>query len=183
VTPATRRTPPESLDPKAKVTNKMNHEVAAAEAKLAGPDCVPLMLDLDGNIAETDRANFFFVSGGRLCTATDRSVLGGITRDTVIELAAKLGVEVVKGDFTPYDVYNADEAFISGTSYNIMPVASLNAVAVKAGIPGPVTLRLFKAWNDLVGYDTVAQSVRRLGDNERAARLAEWEHRFAVTRA
>jgi branched-chain amino acid aminotransferase len=180
VTPATRRTPPESLDPKAKLTNKMNHEVAAAEAKLAGPDCLPLMLDLDGNIAETDRANFFFVSGGKLCTATDRTVLGGITRDTVIELAAKLGVEVVKGDFTPYDVYNADEAFISGTSYTVMPVASLNNVAVRAGVPGPVTLRLFKAWNDLVGYDTIAQSIRRLGDNERATRLADWERRLAA---
>jgi hypothetical protein len=63
-----------------------------------------------------------------------------------------------------------------------MPVASLNAVAVKAGIPGPLTLRLFKAWNDLVGYDTVAQSIRRLGDNERAPRLAEWERRLGAIR-
>jgi branched-chain amino acid aminotransferase len=177
VTPATRRTPPESLDPKAKITNKMNHEVAAAEARQAGPDCLPLMLDHAGNIAETDRANFFFVSRGKLCTATDRTVLGGITRDTVIELAAKLKIEVVKDDFTPYDVYNAEEAFISGTSYNLMPVASLNGVALANGAPGPVTVRLFKAWNDMVGYDTVAQSIRHLGANERAALMAEWERR------
>jgi branched-chain amino acid aminotransferase len=182
VTPATRRTPPESLDPKAKVTNKMNHEVAAAEAKLAGADCLPLMLDTDGNISETDRANFFFVSEGRLHTATDRTVLGGITRDTVFDLARKLDIEVIAGDFTPYDVYNAEEAFISGTSYTVMPVASLNGVAVKAGVPGPVTLGLFKAWNDMVGYDTVAQSIRHLGDNERASRMAEWERRSGGAR-
>jgi branched-chain amino acid aminotransferase len=177
VTPATRRTPPESLDPKAKVTNKMNHEVAAAEARQTDPDCLPLMLDHAGNIAETDRANFFFVSRGKLCTSSDRTVLGGITRDTVCGLAATLGIEVAKGDFTPYDVYNAEEAFISGTSYNLMPVASLNGVSPAAGAPGPVTLRIFRAWNDMVGYDTVAQSIRHLGDNERAARIAEWERK------
>ena len=65
VTPSTRRIPPQSLEAKAKITNKMNHTVAAFEAKQVNPRATPLMLDLDGNISETHLGNFFFVSGGK----------------------------------------------------------------------------------------------------------------------
>jgi branched-chain amino acid aminotransferase len=87
VTPSTRRIPPQSLEAKAKITNKMNHTVAAFEAKQVNPRATPLMLDLDGNISETHLGNFFFVSGGKLCTSTDRTVLGGVTRSTLFSLA------------------------------------------------------------------------------------------------
>ena len=71
------------------------------------PRAVPLMLDSEGNIAETHMGNFFFVSGGKLCTPTDKNVLGGITRTTLFELAGDLGIPVMEGNFTPYDVYSA----------------------------------------------------------------------------
>ena len=74
------------------------------------------MLDIDGNVAESLITNFFFVSDGRVCTPTNKNVLGGITRSNVLSLTRKLGLELVEGDFTPYDVYNADEAFLTGTS-------------------------------------------------------------------
>ncbi len=108
-------------------------------------------------------------------------MLGGITRMVVFELAAALGIEVIEDDFTPYDVYNAEEAFLSGTSGTILPVSSLNAVGVGAGLPGPVTMRLIRAWNDMVGLDFVAQALGHLGDNERAPALAEWERRIGGT--
>ncbi len=181
VTPGVRRTPPQCADPKAKLTNRMNQLQAKFEAAQSDPEALPLLLDLDGNIAESNTANFFFVSGGRLCTSTPRNVLGGITRLVVFELAEKLGIEAVEGDFTPYDVYNAEEAFLSGTSGTIAPVTSLNAVGVGAALPGPVTMRLIRAWNELVGLDFVAQALRHLGDNAREPALAEWERRLSGT--
>ena len=181
VTPGVRRTPPQCADPKAKLTNRMNQLQAKFEAAQSDADALPLLLDIDGNIAESNTANFFFVSKGRLCTSTPRNVLGGITRLVVFELARDLGIEVVESEFTPYDVYNAEEAFLSGTSGTIAPVASLNAVGVGEALPGPVTMRLIRAWNELVGLDFVAQALRHLGDNERAPALAEWERRLAGT--
>ena len=74
VTPSVRRTPPQSLEAKAKITNKVNHTMAAFEARQVHPRATPLMLDLDGNIAETHLGNFFFVSGGRVHTSTERTV-------------------------------------------------------------------------------------------------------------
>lgn len=180
VTPSTRRTPPECLDPKAKIINKMNHIVAAFEARAADPRAIPLMLDTDGNLAETDTTNVFFVAGGKLCTPGARTVLGGITREAIFELAAKLDVEVVEGAFTPYDVYTAEEAFICGTSGSIVPVARFNGARLGDGIPGPVTLRLMRGWIDMIGVDFVAQAIRHLGDNEAKDLLAAWQMRLAA---
>ncbi len=182
VTPGVRRTPPQCADPKAKLTNRMNQLQARFEAQQSDPEALPLMLDLDGNIAESNTANFFFVSGGRLCTPRARNVLGGITRTTILEIARDLGIEIVEGDFSPYDVYTAEEAFLSGTSGTVLPVRSLNASPVGGGeaLPGPVTMRLIRAWNELVGLDFVAQALGHLGDNKRAQALAEWEKRLAA---
>jgi branched-chain amino acid aminotransferase len=178
VTPATRRIPPQSLDPKAKITNKMNHNQALFEAQQVDSKAVPLMLDLDGNLTETHVTNVFFVSGGKLYTPGARTVLGGITRKVVFELAEKLGIEVVEGEFTPFDMYNADEAFLSGTSGSINPVKALNGKTIGSHLPGPVTLKLIVAWNELVGMDYVAQAIRHLGDNESKDLMAAWEQRL-----
>ena len=177
VTPATRRTPPQCLDPKAKITNKMNHNIAAFEAQQADPNAIPLMLDMDGNICETDTANAFFISKGRLCTPKSRNVLGGITRMVLFELAGKLGIEVIEDDFTAFDMYAAEEAFISGTSGSIAPVRSLNGSIIGDALPGAVTLKLMQAWNELVGLDCIAQSIRHLSDNESKELLSAWEER------
>ena len=167
MTPSTRRTPPQCLEAKAKICNKMNHAIALHEAQQVDPKCVPLMLDIDGNISETNSSNFFFVAGGKLYTSTDRNVLQGVTRATVFELAAELGIPVVEGNFTPYDVYVADEAFIAGTSPTMMPVKSLNGSAIGTSVPGPITLRLIKAWNKMVGLlDYVGQALAHLKDSE-----------------
>ncbi len=177
ITPATRRIPPQSLDPKAKITNKMNHNIAMFEAQQADPNAIPLMLDLDGNICETDTANVFFISKGRLCTPKSRTVLGGITRMVLFELAEKLGIGVVEDDFTPFDMYAAEEAFISGTSGTVVPVNSLNGTKIGGALPGEVSLRLIKAWNEMIGMDCVAQSIRHLGDNESKELLSAWDKR------
>jgi len=174
VTPSTRRIPPQSLEAKAKITNKMNHTVAAFEAKQVNPRATPLMLDLDGNISETHLGNFFFVSGGKLCTSTDRTVLGGVTRSTLFCLANEMGIPVVEADFTPYDVYCADEAFTASTSPSIVPVKSLNGTTIGTSIPGPVTLKLMRAWEEMVGIDFVSQALGHIEDRDKQHLLGEW---------
>lgn len=173
-TPSTRRAPPECLEAKAKITNTMNHHVALAEARLVDPRCWPLMLDIYGNITETHRANFFFVSGGKLCTPRDKNVLGGITRTVLIEMAGRLGIPAAEGDYTRFDVYNADEAFTAGTSITIGPIKSLDGIAIGTKVPGPITLKLIKAWNEMVGIDIVEQALAHLTDPDKQELLSRW---------
>ena len=174
VTPSTRRIPPQSLEAKAKITNKVNHTMAAFEAKQVNPRATPLMLDLDGNISETHLGNFFFVQSGKLCTSTDRTVLGGVTRATLFSMAGELGIPVVEGNFTPYDVYCADEAFTASTSPSIVPVKSLNGVAIGTAMPGPITLKLMREWEKMVGIDFVSQAIGHIEDRDKQSLLGEW---------
>ncbi|OGB94079.1 MAG: hypothetical protein A3G35_05455 [candidate division NC10 bacterium RIFCSPLOWO2_12_FULL_66_18] len=166
---STRRTPPECLDPKAKITNKMNHIQAEFEAKMVDPEAFPLLLDLEGNIAESSTANFFFVRDGRVFTPRPKNILLGITRDTIFEIAPSVNVEITEGNFTPYDVYVADEAFLTTTSFCILPVSRFNGKVLSSNIPGPVTARLIEAWNRSVGMDVVEQALSHMTPVERAA--------------
>ncbi|HET8564666.1 MAG TPA: aminotransferase class IV, partial [Candidatus Binatia bacterium] len=126
VIPSTRRIPPQCLEPKAKITNKMNHNMAIFEAKQVDPSAIPLMLDIDGNISESNAHNFFLVQNGKLCTPTNKNVLDGITKDSLFALADEQSIDVMEGNFTPYDAYNAEEAFLASTSPTILPVQSIN---------------------------------------------------------
>ena len=137
----------------------MNQIQAALEVKRVDPGATPLMPDGDGNITETNTGNFFFVADGKLCTSRARTVLGGVTRATILELAAELCIEVVEGDYTSYDVYAADEAFVCSTTPVIMPAVSLNGAPIGSSgndgrLPGPITLRLMQAFIDCVGLIT-----------------------------
>jgi branched-chain amino acid aminotransferase len=180
IIPSTRRIPPQCLEPKAKITNKMNHNMAIFEAKQADPRAIPLMLDLDGNISESNAHNFFLVMGGKLCTPSNKNVLDGITKDAIFSLAANLGIEVLDGNFTPYDAYNAEEAFLASTSPTILPVQSINGVRPTADIPGPVTRRLIQAWSDMVGVDIVAQALSHLDAAEAQPLLTAWRGKVAA---
>ncbi len=180
VIPSTRRIPPQCLESKAKITNKMNHNMAAFEAKQVDPRAIPLMLDIDGNLSETSAHNFFLVSDGKLCTPTDRNVLGGITKALIFDLATQLGVEIVEGDYTPYDLYNAEEAFLASTSPTFVPVRTVNGAKIGKGAPGPVTVRLIAAWNKMVGIDIVDQALSHLDKQERDRLLGLWQSKKAA---
>ncbi len=172
VTPATRRTPPQSLSPKAKISNKMNHFIAEFEAHAVDPEAVPLMLDYDGNVAESSGANFLFFRQGRIHVPNRRHVLGGITMDTVLEIAEGLGIESEEGDYTPFDVYQADEAFMTTTPSHIAPVVSLNGVKIGNGTPGPAFQQIAQAWSERVGLDIIDQAVAHLSPAERDELMA-----------
>ncbi len=167
VTPAVRRTPPQSLSPKAKIANKMNHFMAEFEAKEVHPDAVALMLDMDGNVAECTGANFMFVADGEIKVPNRRHVLPGVSMATIMELAETLDIPVREGDYTPFDVYQSDEAFITSTSYSIAPVATLNGRPIGDEMPGPITRGLLAAWSDLAGVNFVDQALSHLPREER----------------
>jgi len=175
VIPSTRRIPPQSLEAKAKITNKMNHIIAAFEAKQVDPSAIPLMLDLDGNVSESNAHNFFAVMGGKIYTPGPKNVLGGITLASLKELSEHLQIELLEATLTPYDCLNADEAFLASTSPTIVPVRSINGVAIGKGAPGSVTLQLMRAWGDLVGVDIVRQAIGHMEGGEKTRLLAAWE--------
>lgn len=155
-----RRIPPECVEPKAKVGNKMNHIQAEFQAREAG--AWGIMLDIQGFVAEGTSYNCFFVRDGELLTPTDRNCLVGVTRTHVIEMAEELGIPVREKDLTRYDLLTAEEAFHTGNSICILPVSSIDGVKMTHGAPGPVTKRLTELWARQVECDWVKKSVDAL---------------------
>ncbi len=163
IVPSVRRTPPEAISPRAKMHNYINIRLAELEVHAQDPDAWPIMLDMSGNIAEGPGSNFFIVKDGVVITPREQYVLGGISRSTAIELAQELNVETLEADIDLYDAYTADEAFVTSTSFCICPVSSVNGTTIgEAGVPGPVTDRLQKAYSGLVSFDIVGQYLAHL---------------------
>ena len=163
IVPSTRRTAPEAMTPRAKTHNYMNLMIGHQEARQQKADAWAIMLDHNGNLAEGVGSNLFIVEDGAIYTPQDLYVLCGVSRETVIELSAALGMPVIKRDLDLYDAYNADEMFITSTSFCIVPVRSINGAVVADGaLPGPITKRLTDAYVDLVDYDFVGQYLRHL---------------------
>jgi len=156
--PKARAYSSDSVDPKIKSYNRLNFVLAQLEVEHADPDAYPVLLDQQGNITENVGANFFVVTDGVLRTSRDASILQGISRMTTIELAKQLGIPVVEEELQPYDAYTADEAFLTTTSYMILPVRSVDERGMTEGVPGPITQRLTAAWSERVGLDIVDQA-------------------------
>lgn len=169
LTPGIRHTPPQCVEPRVKTVSRMNLVLAELEVQQADPEAFALLLDLEGNITEYTSGNLFIVRDGSLITPFERTSLGGIARETVLEFAAELGMAAREADITPYDAYNADEAFISSTSKCILPVGRLNGIRIGTQIPGPVTKRLLDAWSARVEVDIVQQALSHLEADEREA--------------
>ncbi len=157
VTPSVRQVPPQCYDPKMKCRSRMHYFLAEQEVRLVDPGAVPLLLDLDGHVTETSTANVFLVQHGVLAAPTARNTLAGISRQTVIELAARLRVPFVERDLRPYDLGHADEVFLSSTPYCLMPVTRVNGSAVGLGRVGPLYRELLAAWSAEVGLDIARQ--------------------------
>jgi len=157
VVPTARSSAQIGMDPKLKATSRLNMVLADLEGKAIDPDSLSVLLDEHGNLAEVLYGNLFIVRGGKIRTPGPRAILEGVSRMTTLELIAKEGLDCREDDIQPYDLYTADEAFLTTTSYCILPVASLNGQNVGAVTPGPVTRQLTQAWCDLVGLDIPAQ--------------------------
>jgi branched-chain amino acid aminotransferase len=119
----------------------VNSQFAKREVKKAGYD-EALLLDTDGYVAEGPGENIFIVRRGVLKTPPLTSVLDGITRDTIMTLAAELHIPVKEERLTRDDLYIADEAFFTGTAAEVTPIREIDDRAIGPGQPGPITLKL-----------------------------------------
>jgi branched-chain amino acid aminotransferase len=150
VTASTRRIPSECLDPRIKSLNYLNNIMAKTEAKRAGA-LEAVMLNTQGYVAECTADNIFIVKNGGLLTPDpSHGALNGITRATVRQLAEESGINSAEAGLTQYDLYTADECFITGTGAEVMPVIGIDERVIGEGKPGPVTLRLMEAYRKLV---------------------------------
>jgi branched-chain amino acid aminotransferase len=162
VTTSVRKQPPECYDAKVKSTSRFHHTLADIEAAQVDPDAYCLMLGMDGNVAENRSSNICIVHKGRIETPSPMHCLRGITTEVVFELAAKLGIPALEKDIQMYDVINADEVFLSATSFCALPVTRANGQTICGGkAPGPVTQRILDAFSDLAGFNVVEQATRR----------------------
>jgi branched-chain amino acid aminotransferase len=162
--PSVRRTPPDALSARVKTHNYLNLIAASLEIKARDPEAWAVLLDANGNLAEGLGSNVFVVQQGTLYTPREQMVLAGISRDTVIGLARDSGLTVVEKDLDLFDVYNADEVFLTSTSLCVCPVRSVNEALIGDGrVPGPVTRQVTEAYCRLVDFDFVAQYLKRLG--------------------
>jgi len=149
VTVSVIRNHPAALNARIKSLNYLNNILAKIEGLQAG--CIEaLMLNHKGEVAECTGDNIFLVRDGKLLTpGMDAGILGGITRDAVIELAQEAGIEVMKVSLTKHDVYIADECFLTGTAAEVIPVVKVDSRSIGAGKPGPITLELKKRFHEL----------------------------------
>ncbi|MDQ1272106.1 MAG: branched-chain amino acid aminotransferase [Planctomycetota bacterium] len=149
VTVATIRNHFSALDPKIKSLNYLNNILAKLESLQAGAG-EALMLNKDGYVAECAGDNIFIFKGNTLLTPpASAGILIGITRNVVMELATKMGIQVKEYLMTRYDLYIADECFLTGTAAEIIPVVKIDGRIIGTGKPGKATLDLLKRYRDL----------------------------------
>lgn len=155
ITVPTRRVNPAALPPMVKSLNYLNNILAKIEALQQGfQEC--LLLNDQGYVAECSGDNLFIVHKGRLLTpASYAGALVGITRQAVLEIASDLGIQAAETNLTRYDVFNADEAFLTGSAAEIVPVIELDGREIGTGKPGPVTARLLESFRRKVREDGV----------------------------
>jgi branched-chain amino acid aminotransferase len=127
----------------------VNSILASQEAKAKGYD-EALLTDINGYIAEGPGANIFFEKGGRLYTPATGNILPGITRATVFELCAELGIEVEEGQFTPHDLRRADAAFFCGTAAEVIGWDSYDDRTFPTPWKESISRKIQQAYKDLV---------------------------------
>ncbi len=150
ITASTIRNHSAALSPRIKSLNYLNNIMAKIEGLQAG--CVEaLMLNAKGEVAECTGDNIFLVKKGKLLTpSNDAGILEGITREAVIEIAQKSGIEVHQIPLTKHDVYIADEVFLTGSAAEVIPVIKVDSRIIGEGKPGPITKDLTARFRQLI---------------------------------
>lgn len=152
VTASIRRPGPDVLDPKIHHNNLLGSILAKIEANVAGADDA-IMLDGRGFIAETNATHVFFAAGGLLRTPTTVACPEGVTRATVLRIAAEAGIPTAVGDFSLPQLYAADEAFVTGTMGELAPVVEVDGRRIGDGSPGRLTRELSAGFAALVSRE------------------------------
>ena len=154
VTVATRRSSPDVLNPAIKSLNYLNNILAKIECIRAGvPECI--MLNQQGLVAECSGDNIFIYIrdfNGRAQLRTppvSAGILEGITRDAVMQIAEEFNIPCVERDMSLFDIYAADEAFLTGTAAEVVPMTKLDSREIGDGKPGPTTWRIIERYREL----------------------------------
>ncbi len=149
ITVPTTRNLHSALNPAIKSLNYLNNILAKIEANNAGVE-EAVMLNAEGFVAECTGDNLFIVKNRALFTPPlSAGALYGITRQTVIELAEEAGLKVSEPNLTRYDLFNADECFLTGTGAELIPVVKIDGRVIGTGKPGPITRRLEEDYHAL----------------------------------
>ena len=154
-----RAIPSMFMDPKIKNRSRLFYLTANIEASLfKGENNWALLLDVNGFISEGTGDNFFIVKDNKVFTPKGKDILRGISRDYVMNnLCKKLKIQIYEKNFEPYDVYAADEAFMTGTPFCMLPVTSLNGLKIGDGTRGKIFNKLLSKWSENVGLDIELQ--------------------------
>jgi branched-chain amino acid aminotransferase len=163
-----RAIPATLMDPKIKNRSRIFYLMANIEAsQIEGENNWALLLDTDGFIAEGTGDNFFIVKSGVIYTPEGRNILRGISRQYIIdELGPELNIKVIEKNIEPYDVYTADEAFMTGTPFCMLPVTSLNGVKIGDGKVGLIFKKVLNKWSSNVKVDIEQQIKSWKSDRE-----------------
>ena len=150
-TSTVRRGSPDYLDPRLNCHSKLHEVQALAQALEAGAD-EALMLDVRGFVSTCNATNFFVVRRGEVWTSTGAYCMNGITRHNVIRVCEENGIVCRQKDFSLFDVYSADEAFLTGSFGGLMPVNKIDGRTI-GGAERPVTTRLQKLYKELIANE------------------------------
>lgn len=148
VTVGIRRSAPDTLPPNIKSMNYLNNILAKIEANVKGGD-EAIILDIHGNISEGSGDNIFVVKNNKIYTPPTLNNLRGITRAAAIELAVKEGITVSEINLGLFDIYTADEVFVTGTAAEIAPITKADGRIIGNGKPGKITKKLMAAFKEL----------------------------------
>ncbi len=142
-----RRGSPDYLDPRLNCHSKLHEVLALVQAIEAGAD-EALMLDIHGFVATCNATNFFMVKDSEVWTSTGQYCMNGITRAKVIEVCKNNEIPCVQKNFSLFDVYGADEAFVTGTFGGLTPVTAVDGRTIGESVFGPMTRRLEALYQD-----------------------------------
>ncbi|NTV76501.1 MAG: branched-chain-amino-acid transaminase [Methanothrix sp.] len=145
---AVRRNSPDSLPPNIKSLNYLNNILAKIEANVKGGN-EAIILDSRGLVSEGSGDNIFVIKEGQIFTPHTISNLKGITRAAVMELAEIKGNPIQEKEMGLFDLYTADEVFVTGTAAEVAPVTKVDGRVIGTGKPGPITKELMAAFKDL----------------------------------
>lgn len=149
VTASVRRNPPDCVSPNIKSLNYLNNILAVIQSNQKGAD-EALFLDKEGYVSEASADNIFVIKGGRVFTPPTVTNLNGITRATVLELCEKMKLPSKETFMTLFEVYSADEVFMTGTAAEIAPIVNVDERVIGEGKPGKLTLQISKEYKELV---------------------------------
>jgi branched-chain amino acid aminotransferase len=149
ITSSIKRNSPQAINPRIKSLNYLNNILAKLEAKSA--DAIEaIMLSNDGYVVECTGDNIFIVKDEKVITPPSYiGALEGVTRNTAMDLARDMGLEVAEQIFNLYEVYNADECFLTGTAAEVIPVVKADGRIIGDGKPGKITKELKKRFKEI----------------------------------